>query len=311
MTTEHFVTTGLNNVLNSYRIIVTGCGYAPRRRTFYNVVTKKHTHDPILIDGQEYKLNIGAATAIELALSGATVHMVSNSLEKLDNLKMHVDLLLEKQTSENGGLVEYSAVDLLDEQHVETLVSNLREDKPLYWVHSLGLGAGNYRLVDDNPYLRIEDIPTDLFKQEFSITEATHTMVRKLLPRLRKQSQTKIVIVTSMSAIRFYPYGAVHCAAKSALDAYAKVLDLELFNENIFVTKIRPGMVDTGMYDAQVVQDANIEIAKFFGMDITEAGIQLAPPSSVAKIIATILANDAHIPSINLIAMGQETTEGS
>ncbi len=301
----------VGNALSKFRIIVTGCGYKRLQKKFYVANTTRPTHDPIFIDGQEYKLNIGATTAIALALKGATVHIVSNSTSKLINIKECIEKLIQDRAIQNSCSIECSAVDLFDEHQVNEFIDSIPDNMPLYWVQSLGIGAGSYQLKDDNPYLRIEDISVDFLRQELSITVATHIMLRRLLPRLRKQKETRIVIVTSMSAIRYYPYGGAHCPAKAALDAYAKVADLELFQDNIFITKIRPGLIDTGMYDSEVIQNIDREIAQLSGINRDEIGIRLAPPSSVAELISTVLALDAHVPSINLVAKGQETIEGS
>ncbi len=88
---------------------------------------------------------------------------------------------------------------------------------------------------------------------------------------------------------------------------------LELDKEGIYITDVRPGGVDTGMYDAQVVQNSVTRIAERFDYDWSEAngGIRLAPPSSVGKMIAEVLSSEAHITSLNLVARGQWPHEGS
>lgn len=72
------------NLLDGKRIIVTGCGFKPAQHSFYDVTTKEESHDSVIVDGKDMKLNIGAATAFVLASNGAIVHMVSRTE---DNLK--------------------------------------------------------------------------------------------------------------------------------------------------------------------------------------------------------------------------------
>ncbi|RLE39439.1 hypothetical protein DRJ17_00635 [Candidatus Woesearchaeota archaeon] len=292
--------------LKGKRIIITGCGYKPLKHIFYDITTGEPSHDSIEVEGQEMKLNIGSAVAGVLALNSATVHMVSRSEGKLKNIKKCLAEFVDDH------LIEYSALDLLDEDQVKRFVEHLPRDKPIYWVQSVGLGAGSYKLKDDNPYLPIEKIPLELIEKESQIVlRATHLMMQELLPTFREQDETRIALITSMSAIRGYSYGATHCAAKGAIDRYANACMLGLYKENIFVTTIRPGGVDTGMYDNPVVQEAVKDAADEYQCDWRNKGIRLAPPTAVGEAINYVFTTPAHIPSLNLVAKGQFPNEGS
>lgn len=297
------------DALAGKRILITGCGYSPIQHTFYDITTGEPSHDSIDIDGQEVKANIGTAVAGILALNGATVHIVSRSNDKLKNIKKYLDDLLG-----NTEQVEYSAVNLLDEKQVSSLIESLSLDKPIYWVQSIGLGAGAYKVKDNNPYLHVEDIPLELLVMESKIVlEGTHLLMQKLIPIFKKQNrETKLAIISSMSAIRGYNRGATHCAAKGAIGRYTNSAMLDLWKERIFVTDVRPGAVDTGMYDNEEVQKAVIEVAKEYGNCWnTPEEIRLAPPTTVGEAIQFIFTAPAHIPSINIVAKGQFPNEGS
>src|SRR3989344_1616110 len=166
-----------SNKLIGKRIIITGCGYKPLKHTFYDIVTGEPSHDSIIINSVEMKLNIGAATAYVLASNGAIVHMVSTSQDKLKNIKGGLTDLIDND------LIEYSTLNLLDEKEVHDFIRNLPKDKTIYWVQSVGLGAGSYKLKDDNPYLPLEEIDLGLLEAETStVIKATHLMMKKLLP---------------------------------------------------------------------------------------------------------------------------------
>ena len=293
-------------MLTDHRIIITGCGYKPLEHRFYDIVTGKPSHDPLFIDGKEMKMNIGTAAAKVLAESGATVHIVSHSEDKLRNIKKSLSEIID------GSRIEYSAVDLMDENKVKAFVENLPKDKPLYWVQSVGLGAGSYKLKDDNPYLPVDEIPVELIEEETrSVLRPTLLMMKELLPIFRKQKESRIAIITSMSAIRGYSLGGAHCAAKGAIDRYANSVMLGEYKNNIFISSVRPGGVDTGMYDNPIVQESAFKIADEFGCDWRKNGIRLAPPTSVGEAIRYIFETSSHIPSINLVARGQFPNEGS
>lgn len=294
------------NLLEGKRVVITGCGYKPVEHRFYDITSGNESHDSLFIDGKEMKMNIGTAIAGVLAVNGATVQIVSSSEDKLKNIKQSLDNIVGRDE-----LVEYNAVNLLDENNIQRFVRSLPTDKTLYWVQSLGLGAGSYKVKDDNPYLPVSRIPSDLIEAELGIVKATDMMFKEFLPIFKKQSESRMALVSSMSAIRSYPYGAAHCAAKGAIDRYANALMLECYKDNIFITTVRPGGVDTGMYDNPTVQEAVKDIADNYACPWRTNGIRLAPPTSVGEIIKLVLTTPAHIPSVNLVAKGQFPNEGS
>lgn len=200
----------------------------------------------------------------------------------------------------------------MDENEVAAFVSRLPKTNPIYWVQSVGLGAGSYSLIDDNPYLPLENIDYDLIPAEMStVMKATHLMMKSLLPTFRKQEETRIAIVTSMSAIRGYSLGGAHATAKGAIDRYTNSSMLALYKDNIFVTTIRPGGVDTGMYDNPQVQKAIKTISDEYGGIWKEKKITLIPPTSVGDAINMVFTTPSHIASINMVAKGQFPNEGS
>jgi hypothetical protein len=301
------------NLLEGKRILITGCGFKVLKTKFNDLATGKETYNSIVIDGQEMKINIGTAAAFVLAANGATVHLVARTEEHLKAMKENIAAILKIPEER----IEYSAIDLLDEYAVEKFVDNLPKDKPIWWVQSIGLGAGAYKLKDDNPYLRIEEIPLELLEMESAIVlKGTHILMRKLLPVLREQNRkpgiiTKIAIVTSMSAMRGYDLGGTHCASKGAIDRYTNAAMMDLVKENIFITAIRPGIIDTGMYDGDAVIEAVKHVGKNYGFSYSGKSIPLAPPISVGEAILTVLASSAHITSVNIVANEQWPNEGS
>jgi NADP-dependent 3-hydroxy acid dehydrogenase YdfG len=294
----------LTNLLEGIRVVITGCGYKPVNHIFYDIVTGEQSHDSIFVNGQEMKLNIGSATAAVLVANGATVHMISSSEGKLKILKQNLQDIVE------NGNIEFSAVNLFDEQAVKGLVEKLPKDKPIYWVQSLGLGAGSYKVKYDNPYLSLEEIDLGLLKAELSLVPATHMMMQAFLPIFKKQNETRIAIISSMSAARGYSLGGTHCSAKGAMDRYANSAMLALYKNNIFVTTIRPGAVDTGMYDNPVVQEA-VKIVSDEYAGLHRKQFVVMPPTSVAEAVNYVLTTPAHIPSLNLVAKGQWPNEAS
>lgn len=297
----------MNFNLKDKRILITGVGIKPVGFVFKDITSGKPSHTPVIVDGKEYKANIGAATAFECAKTGAIVHIVARTENKLQ--------LVKKWIEENipNSKVEYSAIDLNDLSALKGMIDSLPKDFPLYWIQSVGLGAGTVQLKDDNPYLSIDDLSEELIEAELTVLKNTISLLRLLLPRFRKQKESRIVIVSSMSAVRSYINGSIHCSAKGAISRFANAAMIELDPEKIYITDIRPGGVDTGMYDSETVRKTVAKIASTFATDWTEkeGWAKLAPPSSVGKMIVSILSSEAHVTSVNMVARGQWPHEGS
>ncbi|MFZ5955673.1 MAG: SDR family NAD(P)-dependent oxidoreductase [Nanoarchaeota archaeon] len=297
--------------LNSFkdkRIIITGCGFKPIKHIFKDLVTGKPTHTELIVNKEKCKLNVGSAIAYSLLEVGATVHMISRSKENLEQL---ANAFCNKLNC-NENLIEYSAVDVLDEEQVKNFVKNLKKDKDIYWVQSIGLGAGSYKIKGDNPYLPLEEIDIGLIEAESKIVlRGTHLFMQQILPLLKKQKESRIVIISSLSATRGYDLGGTHCAAKGAIDRYANSAMLGLVKHNIFLTTVRPGIIDTGFYDSEDVIKAVKHVGKEYGWEYQKDNIPLASPSAVGNLVREILSSNAHITSVNLVAQKQFPNEAS
>jgi short-subunit dehydrogenase len=294
-------------------IIVTGCGYKQLGYVFRDVNNRRETHLPICIDGIEYKLNIGAATAMHLAQIGYKVVMISRNEKKLK--------LLQTTFVESYGVdircLDFYVLDMSNRSEVAELLASLGNSRSLHWVNSVGLGAGDISVPNDNPYLKIENISTDLIRGELAVTETTAIFAQEFLNVVRSKDNyistiTKIVMITSMSAIRSCMGASAHAAGKGALDRFANALRLELWKENTHVSVVRPGGVDTGLYDHPEVQKSAFEMDVEYGNFWNNQGrIIFTNPISVAKAVATIFENDDCITSINMVSSGQWPNEGS
>ena len=307
--------------LEGKRVLITGVGFRPVVHRFKDITTGQDTHTVLFsTPNTQCKANIGAAAALACASQGASVLMVSRSEEKLAVIKRWVEDEIDPRLLPKPGVVranpvsiDYVAADVSDFRQMERLVRGIPEQKPLYWVQSVGLGAGTVRLKNDNPYLRIDDVTRELVDAEMSVLANTIELMQLLLPKFRRQQETRVCIVSSMSAVHSVVSGSVHNAAKGALSRFANAASLELAADRIYVTDVRPGAVDTGLYDSLEVQATMERVAAGYGVDWSQknGGLRLMPPSAVGKAIAGALGSEAHITSVNMVARGQWPHEGS
>lgn len=296
----------MNKSVNTLKkiILVTGVGIKPIKHIFKDITTGEPSHTSILHAGTEYKANIGAATAFELCREQNQVIIIGRTEEKLKIVKNWIRSNLPQSS------IEYACVDLSNKISVRNFIATLPHNKEVSWVQCVGLGGGTVQIKDDNPYLSIDKISAELIEAEMTVLRDTLYFLQALLPKLKKQKESRICIVSSMSAIRSIPNGSIHNAAKGAISRFANAAMIELNDKNIFITDVRPGGVDTGLYDSKIIQKSIIPMARSYGTN-WDKNIRLAPPSSVGKVIAGILKSEAHITSVNLVARGQFPHEGS
>lgn len=243
----------------SLAVIITGCGFKPIEHVY--AFNGKPTHNVIPIDGKDYKMNIGTAIAYYLSKKKIEVIMVSRTVENLDKIKQGLIKLGCKK-----GFISYIASDIMREGGIDNLIKNLPKDKSFYLVQSIGMGAGSYKVPNDNIYLPFEQISPEMITNELSLTSAMHRLMLKIVKIFRKQikdgQKAKIAIIASMSGERGYHLGTTHVAAKHALVGYIKGIEKELRDEGIEIYDIRPGGIDTGMYDNPYTRKAVEEIAE-------------------------------------------------
>lgn len=75
----------------------------------------------------------------------------------------------------------------------------------------------------------------------------TFNLCRLALPYLKKEAESRIIIISSISGTCGEAYASAYSASKAGLIGFAKSLSLELAKFNITVNAIAPGWVKTDM----------------------------------------------------------------
>jgi 3-oxoacyl-[acyl-carrier protein] reductase len=246
------------------------------------------------------KANIGAWIAHELVAADFPVLLLARSGNRLEQIKRSLCRHFP------GASVSCEALDLLDSRAVSQWASRLVSAAPIGLVHSVGLSSGQYKVPHDNPYLPIDETPADLpIAETEAVVKSLLLITQALLPIFRLHGGGRMVVVSSMSGIRSFPLGFSHASAKAALHHATRSMALELQKDNIFVSEVAPGIVDTGLYDNEFVEAAVNKIAESFGYDYRASGLPMMPPKAVAQAVRLCLTADSHILSINMVAQGQ------
>lgn len=116
-------------------------------------------------------------------------------------------------------------------------------------------GSEIYGLVNNAGYLEpgaIEDLTMTNLRDQFETNFFGHVDFTKRVLALmveRNQSGGRIINVSSFAGLISLPLIGAYAASKHALEAVFDALRVELWNTDIKVITINPGVINTGIYD--------------------------------------------------------------
>ena len=166
---------------------------------------------------------IGAATAQLLAQNGFKVIAAARRIDRLNAI-----------ANEN---IEAIQLDVTDQSSVDNFVKALNGRPVALLVNNAG-GA-----FDSVP---LEKADPAIWQKTYDVNVlGTLRVTKALLPNLRANSKSHIVVVTSTAGHAVYENGGSYTNAKYAELALTQTLRLELNGEPIRITEIAPGMVKT------------------------------------------------------------------
>ena len=175
---------------------------------------------------------IGRACAVKFAAAQNDIIITGRRNERLLELKLQ----LEKEYEVN---VLTLCFDVQDRQAVNTAFASL----PVGWqkidvlINNAGLALGKDSFED-----------ADINDWETMLNSNVHGLLyvsKAVLPYILPQQKGHIVNIGSIAGKEVYEKGNVYCASKFAVDAITKAMRIDLLKNNIKVTGIHPGAVET------------------------------------------------------------------
>ena len=207
---------------------------------------------------------IGKATALLLANNNFNLIITARRKERLESLKEEIsefsksEVLILNFDIRNKNDVE-KAIDSLPEKwkNIDILVNNA------------GLAVGLNTIQDGE----IDDwermIDTNI-KGLLYIT-------RQVSPLMIKNQKGHIINIGSIAGKEVYPNGNVYCSTKHAVSALSKAMRMEMLEDNIKVTEINPGAIETEFSivrlkgNTQKAKAIYNDFTPLFAQDIAEA----------------------------------------
>jgi len=203
---------------------------------------------------------IGAATARALVDHGAKVVLGARDGERLEAL-----------VSELGEAAAAVAMDIRDPAGPQRLVSEAIDTFGGLDIMVANAGIGTYGGILDNSDRRLADmIDTNV--------SGTVWTVRAAVPHFLERGEGDLVIVASTAGLRSGPHQAVYAATKFAQVGLASGLDQELRGENIRVSALCPGGVET---------EFAMGYGRTPGMPVLD---EMMRPEAIADAVVTILS---------------------
>lgn len=175
---------------------------------------------------------IGEACAKKFAEAGYNLILTGRRIERLQHLQSALE------TKYNVKVLPLN-FDVQDRQAVENAFANL----PVEWqkidilINNAGLAAGK----DFFEEAAINDWETMLNTNVHGLLYVSKAIV----PLMIAQNKGHIVNMGSTAGKEVYEKGNVYCATKFAVDAITKAMRIDLLKNNIKVTSVNPGAVET------------------------------------------------------------------
>ncbi len=176
---------------------------------------------------------IGRATAMQMAQAGAKVVIASRSEAELYDVACHLGcegceaLVVPTDVSHEDQVQRLAAAALNRFGRIDILINNASVIKP---------------------FGMVADTQPEAWKQQLLINiYGSYLCTHAVLPHMIGQKSGHIVFVSSGVAVKNITGVAGYNASKAAIERFAGTLALEVAEQNVVVTSLRPGKVDTEM----------------------------------------------------------------
>lgn len=232
---------------------------------------------------------IGRASALAFASAGADLIITARRMERLKDLeneingRYNIDVLSIQLDVRNKNDVKKAIASLKDKwRNIDILLNNA------------GLARGASKIHEGDTEHWDEMIDTNV--------KGLLYVSREVIPLMTARMEGHVINMGSLAGHEVYPNGNVYCASKFAVNGISRSMRVDLYDKNIRVTTIDPGMVETEFSEVRFSGDKHRAKKVYEGWT----------PLSAADIAETILWCAQRPPHVNIsevIIMG--TAQGS
>jgi len=217
---------------------------------------------------------IGEALAKRLGDAGATVLLLARSAEKLEEIKREIEAL--------GGTAFVYPADLASAVDTERVVEAILEEQGHVDILVNNAGMSIRRSVAKS-YERVRDFERTL---ELNFLGAVR-LIMGFLPAMRERGQGQILNVSTIGVQVNVPRYGAYVASKAALDAFSRVMAVEVLKDGVSVTTIYMPLVRTPMMESTTIYQSFPMRTADEAADLIVAGI-IDQPKRVAVLAGNL-----------------------
>ena len=255
----------------------------------------------------KYVLVTGSSTGIGYS---AVEHLISKGYGVFGSVRKQDDATRLK--SAFGEKFIPLIFDVTNEQavleSVETVKSKLTStDELVAIVNNSGIALGG----------PIQYLPTDVYRKQFEVNlfgvvTVTRSYLKLLGAYKGSSHHGKIIMISSVSGKRSYPFVSPYTASKHALEALSDSLRREMMLYGIKVVIIEPGPIKTPIWDKTppvednpfLGTDYEPALRKFYGQMVTKGKVEGLPVEKVGSLIEKVIT--AKNPKTRYVITGRK-----
>lgn len=232
---------------------------------------------------------IGEATAEALAAEGASVVVAARREDRLSDL-------VERIHGKDGEKAFSVECDITDEEQAHSLIQKAKGE--LGRVDILINNAGVMQLS------KIEKGLSDEWRTMFDVNVLGLLYVTDAAVQVMKeQGSGHLVNISSVAGRKSGPLRGAYSGTKFAVNAISEALRQELIEDNVRVTVVEPGAVETELPDHITDEEAKEGIKSVYGLD------DILQPEDIANAIAYCVIQPERV-SVNEILI-RPTQQGN
>jgi NADP-dependent 3-hydroxy acid dehydrogenase YdfG len=217
---------------------------------------------------------IGAATARALAAAGMAVAIAARRKDRLDELAAEI--------AKSGGTALVLTADLTEESDAQRIV----KETEAHFGH-LDVLVNNAGVMYLEP---LETASLERWRSMFDLNVISLiAATQAALPGMRARRDGHIVNVSSTAGRMAHPNSGGYAASKFAVGAVSESLRKEVYQDNIRVTVIEPGVTETELRDH--IADAGVQKALNSWAD----SMRQLQSDDIARIIAFCVTQPSHV----------------
>ena len=216
---------------------------------------------------------IGLATAAWLAREGVHLILIARRIEKLEQLKKELNDLFPTVK------IKTLQVDLESHDFLKTLEKENVFNTDIF-INNAGLALTREHMNTINE----SDIDAMINTNVTALFKLTAAVSKKMI----ENAKGHIINIASIAGHYSYAGGAVYCATKSAVRAFSTALRQELNENNVRVSVISPGMVQTDFSLVRFKGDKAAAEKVYEGVDCLQA-------KDIARVILKTLKEPQHV----------------